>query len=183
MLNHKDLHKGTRITVEAEVIQRFDTAVTIKLKGTEHQLVLAPSSLSDATIISQPPKQVTVDEVELQRLRAIEKTMLEKELKEKVERSAFGSTFGEALKNLEKNNKGSIQPCLHGQCSACHGTGHRPFGGPCIHMISCKCPKCTPMMFQDTDKEFYKSLEQPKTHTLYSFPKSIAKKIDIWLGL
>lgn len=32
--------------------------------------------------------------------------------------------------------------CLHKQCPNCHGTGQSP-RGPCVHMISCPCPKCT----------------------------------------
>ncbi len=36
------------------------------------------------------------------------------------------------------------QPCLHKQCSECHGTGRKKDGTACIHMISCPCPRCTP---------------------------------------
>lgn len=33
--------------------------------------------------------------------------------------------------------------CLHDNCSSCDGTGIRKDGlGPCVHMISCNCPKC-----------------------------------------
>jgi hypothetical protein len=33
--------------------------------------------------------------------------------------------------------------CLHDNCSSCNGTGIRKDGlGPCVHMISCSCPKC-----------------------------------------
>lgn len=33
--------------------------------------------------------------------------------------------------------------CLHDNCSSCNGTGIRKDGlGPCVHMISCNCPKC-----------------------------------------
>lgn len=35
------------------------------------------------------------------------------------------------------------QPCMHDQCQQCHGTG-KTANGPCIHMISCPCPKCSP---------------------------------------
>ena len=38
-------------------------------------------------------------------------------------------------------------PCLHMRCPNCGGTGSKRNGfGPCIHMISCPCPSCTPMM-------------------------------------
>lgn len=33
--------------------------------------------------------------------------------------------------------------CLHDNCPTCHGTGTGPFG-PCVHGISCPCPKCSP---------------------------------------
>lgn len=36
------------------------------------------------------------------------------------------------------------QPCLHDQCSQCHGTGMKEDGSMCIHAISCPCPRCTP---------------------------------------
>lgn len=35
--------------------------------------------------------------------------------------------------------------CLHDNCSSCDGTGIRKDGlGPCVHMMSCSCPKCSP---------------------------------------
>ena len=37
--------------------------------------------------------------------------------------------------------------CLHDNCSSCNGTGIRKDGlGPCVHMMSCPCPKCSPRM-------------------------------------
>lgn len=37
--------------------------------------------------------------------------------------------------------------CLHDNCSYCDGTGIRKDGlGPCVHMMSCSCPKCSPRM-------------------------------------
>jgi hypothetical protein len=37
--------------------------------------------------------------------------------------------------------------CIHDNCSSCDGTGIRKDGlGPCIHMMSCSCPKCSPKM-------------------------------------
>jgi len=36
-------------------------------------------------------------------------------------------------------------PCLHKKCTSCGGTGIKKDGsGPCIHMISCPCPMCSP---------------------------------------
>lgn len=39
-------------------------------------------------------------------------------------------------------------PCQHDSCPECHGSGIKENGQPCIHMISCSCPKCSPYMFQ-----------------------------------
>lgn len=36
------------------------------------------------------------------------------------------------------------QPCLHDSCPQCLGTGVKIDGSPCIHNISCNCPKCSP---------------------------------------
>lgn len=37
--------------------------------------------------------------------------------------------------------------CMHDNCLACDGTGSRKDGlGPCVHMMSCPCPKCSPRM-------------------------------------
>lgn len=36
------------------------------------------------------------------------------------------------------------RPCMHDACQQCHGTGINRFGGTCVHMISCPCPKCSP---------------------------------------
>lgn len=47
----------------------------------------------------------------------------------------------EHLKSLFPQDR--WQPCLHDQCQQCHGTGISRFG-PCVHMISCPCPKCSP---------------------------------------
>lgn len=35
-------------------------------------------------------------------------------------------------------------PCLHKSCSQCNGTGQKKDGSPCLHMISCPCPRCSP---------------------------------------
>lgn len=36
------------------------------------------------------------------------------------------------------------EPCLHDACPECHGTGITSTGRPCVHMIACPCPKCSP---------------------------------------
>ena len=33
--------------------------------------------------------------------------------------------------------------CLHLNCPTCKGTGIGPTG-PCVHMVSCPCPRCSP---------------------------------------
>jgi hypothetical protein len=35
--------------------------------------------------------------------------------------------------------------CYHDWCSSCHGSGFNATNGkPCVHAISCPCPKCSP---------------------------------------
>lgn len=36
------------------------------------------------------------------------------------------------------------EPCLHSQCQECFGLGFKRDGTPCVHYISCPCPKCSP---------------------------------------
>jgi len=48
------------------------------------------------------------------------------------------------LANVTGNKDVNWRPCLHDQCSECHGTGIKLDGSPCIHYISCSCPKCSP---------------------------------------
>lgn len=36
------------------------------------------------------------------------------------------------------------EPCLHNQCEECFGLGFKRDGTPCVHYISCSCPKCSP---------------------------------------
>lgn len=33
--------------------------------------------------------------------------------------------------------------CMHMNCPTCKGTG-RGLNGPCVHMISCPCSRCSP---------------------------------------
>lgn len=39
------------------------------------------------------------------------------------------------------------QRCMHENCHMCGGRGTKTDGTPCVHMISCPCPKCTPMCY------------------------------------
>lgn len=39
------------------------------------------------------------------------------------------------------------QPCAHDACPECIGTGVRRGGGPCVHYLSCSCPKCAATCF------------------------------------
>ena len=34
--------------------------------------------------------------------------------------------------------------CLHNNCDECGGKGIKKDGTECVHMISCKCPRCSP---------------------------------------
>lgn len=47
------------------------------------------------------------------------------------------------LDNVNRFNNSNWQPCMHDQCSTCHGTGVDAFGNACVHGISCPCPKCS----------------------------------------
>lgn len=49
----------------------------------------------------------------------------------------------EHLQEVQRHLTRNWQPCLHDGCSECYGTGVRKRGGPCVHMISCPCPRCT----------------------------------------
>lgn len=46
---------------------------------------------------------------------------------------------------LRQATRRPYQPCTHDGCSECVGTGIKRDGSPCIHMISCPCPKCSPV--------------------------------------
>lgn len=48
------------------------------------------------------------------------------------------------LENVLGNSSRNWRPCMHDQCTECHGTGIKANGSTCIHGISCPCPKCTP---------------------------------------
>jgi hypothetical protein len=45
--------------------------------------------------------------------------------------------------HLRGVREGNWQPCLHDGCPECVGTGVKKDGTPCIHHISCSCPKCS----------------------------------------
>ena len=49
------------------------------------------------------------------------------------------------LEEVEKNKDESFVPCRHNECSECVGTFVKKDGSPCIHYISCPCPKCNPV--------------------------------------
>lgn len=52
----------------------------------------------------------------------------------------------EHLDNITNNRLNTFwQPCMHDSCPECIGTGVRRDGSMCVHMISCNCPKCTPI--------------------------------------
>lgn len=52
----------------------------------------------------------------------------------------------EAVRRNREEVKGiSFRPCLHDGCSECIGTGIKKDGTPCVHHISCPCPKCNPV--------------------------------------
>lgn len=48
----------------------------------------------------------------------------------------------EHLERVAANKKLEWKPCLHDECSQCHGTFVKHNGSRCFHFISCNCPKC-----------------------------------------
>ena len=53
----------------------------------------------------------------------------------------------EQLKKVNEHIKSrdlSDEQCQHDNCSDCHGSGVKKNGMKCIHMISCRCKKCSP---------------------------------------
>lgn len=46
--------------------------------------------------------------------------------------------FNQRMEPLELVQSG----CMHDNCSSCHGSGMSVYGGMCVHMMSCPCPKC-----------------------------------------
>jgi hypothetical protein len=61
--------------------------------------------------------------------------------KEKYERELIEKQRNH-MENVNKTKNDNFIPCLHDSCSECIGTGIKKDGTPCIHMISCPCPKC-----------------------------------------
>ena len=59
--------------------------------------------------------------------------------------------YEKKLRQKQKEHLDSIQaqrnrkwsPCFHDACTQCYGTGIKIDGRPCVHGISCPCPKCT----------------------------------------
>jgi len=49
------------------------------------------------------------------------------------------------LEGVRSYGGATFQPCMHDQCTECIGTGIRNNGEGCVHWISCKCPKCSPV--------------------------------------
>jgi len=49
------------------------------------------------------------------------------------------------ISEIEIKKSETERRCLHDNCTQCSGSGVRKDGlGPCIHMISCPCPRCNP---------------------------------------
>lgn len=60
-----------------------------------------------------------------------------------------GSTFGKDETTYHSPFTQVERPCLHTSCSNCNGTGSFYFKGikgPCLHMVSCPCPRCSGTM-------------------------------------
>lgn len=48
------------------------------------------------------------------------------------------------LQTIQGQQENNWRPCMHDQCTECHGTGIKFNGGACVHGLSCPCPKCSP---------------------------------------
>ncbi len=48
------------------------------------------------------------------------------------------------LQNIQGQQERNWRPCMHDQCTECHGTGIKSNGSACVHGLSCPCPKCSP---------------------------------------
>jgi hypothetical protein len=55
----------------------------------------------------------------------------------------LGKRQKEHLGKVFKHKENMWQPCLHDKCTFCHGTGITVTNQPCMHMLSCNCPKCS----------------------------------------
>ena len=64
-----------------------------------------------------------------------EREIYEQELKERQQQHLDSIKFTRNMKWI---------PCLHDSCNQCVGTGIKQNGSPCVHFLSCPCPKCTP---------------------------------------
>ena len=90
--------------------------------ATDQLIYYDTNSISDGVIINRG-------------LSYLDREQYEEDLKRKQQ---------EHLDSIQGQNDMNWRPCMHDQCTECHGTGVRRFGGMCIHSISCPCPKCTP---------------------------------------
>lgn len=61
-----------------------------------------------------------------------------------IDRNEYERQLKERQEQHLSRFKQNWRPCLHDQCTSCHGTGIDGNGRSCIHMISCPCPKCSP---------------------------------------
>lgn len=55
---------------------------------------------------------------------------------------------------VRRRRDGAFVPCAHNQCVQCVGTGIRLDSTPCVHYISCSCPKCSGRARFGSVKEF-----------------------------
>lgn len=60
---------------------------------------------------------------------------LRRKQQEHLKRVRQAAGFGESNDQVQ---------CLHMGCTSCWGTGVKADGSPCVHCLSCPCPRCTP---------------------------------------
>lgn len=69
------------------------------------------------------------------------------EPKKELSEEEIGSRIAKQLERMREKEKAERHPCAHNSCSSCHGTGRNEHGFTCVHMISCRCPNCSPSVF------------------------------------
>ena len=72
-----------------------------------------------------------------------------------MDRDAYEKDLAEKQKNHLNNvsrNSDEWTPCSHDECIECLGTGIKRNGSQCVHMISCRCPKCNKNYFRTLNK-------------------------------
>ena len=88
-------------------------------------------------IQNEVDKQQFEEDLKYKREQHLEAVKRHKSMKD----SFMGGIRGSSITEVPNT---TWKPCQHDLCSGCFGTGVKLDGTPCIHYISCTCPKCQP---------------------------------------